>query len=260
MSTMCPALTIFVNIGMVIVIWAGGVQAIRGELTDRADRGLYQLPADHHGPADHDDHAVQYLGQRHCLGQAHQRGAGYAFRKCRMHPMRKPLPENAAARVVFENVGFPLQRQRRRSRAGRTSTWWPSRGRRSPSWAPPARANPRWSTWSRASTMSSHGEVLIDGVDIREIQQDSLLAHIGIVPQETVLFSGTVRDNIRYGRPDASDEEVIAAAQAAQAHDFILAAAQGLRHPRRGARRQPVRRAKAAHRHRPRAARPSPRS
>jgi ATP-binding cassette subfamily B protein len=65
--------------------------------------------------------------------------------------------------------------------------------------------------------------VLIDGVDIRQVQQDSLLAHIGIVPQETILFSGTVRDNIRYGKPDASDEQVIAAAQAAQAHDFIMA-------------------------------------
>jgi ATP-binding cassette subfamily B multidrug efflux pump len=47
------------------------------------------------------------------------------------------------------------------------------------------------------------------------------------VPQETILFSGTVRDNIRYGRPTASDEEVIAAAQAAQAHDFIMALDQG---------------------------------
>ena len=67
----------------------------------------------------------------------------------------------------------------------------------------------------------------IDGVDIRTVKQDSLLAHVGIVPQETILFSGTVRDNIRYGKPDASDEEVIAAAKAAQAHDFILQLPQG---------------------------------
>ena len=53
------------------------------------------------------------------------------------------------------------------------------------------------------------------------------MAHVGIVPQETVLFSGTVRDNIRYGRPNASDEEVVAAAQAAQAHEFILGLPQG---------------------------------
>ncbi|HEY3340386.1 MAG TPA: ABC transporter ATP-binding protein, partial [Anaerolineae bacterium] len=66
------------------------------------------------------------------------------------------------------------------------------------------------------------GRILIDGVDIRELRQDSLLAQVGIVPQESILFSGTVRDNIRYGCPDASDEEVAAAARAAQAHDFIV--------------------------------------
>ncbi|MGC9333616.1 MAG: ABC transporter ATP-binding protein, partial [Anaerolineae bacterium] len=71
------------------------------------------------------------------------------------------------------------------------------------------------------------GRVLIDGLDVRHIQQDSLLAQVGYVPQETILFSGTVRDNIRYGRPDATDEEVLAAARAAQAHDFVLELPQG---------------------------------
>jgi ATP-binding cassette subfamily B protein len=67
----------------------------------------------------------------------------------------------------------------------------------------------------------SSGRILLDGLDIRQIKQDSLLEHIGIVPQETILFSGSVSDNIRYGNPTASDEEVIAAAKAAQAHEFI---------------------------------------
>ena len=71
------------------------------------------------------------------------------------------------------------------------------------------------------------GAVRVEGLDVRRVQQDSLLGHISIVPQETILFSGTVRDNIRYGRPDATDEEVIAAATAAQAHDFILRLPQG---------------------------------
>jgi ATP-binding cassette subfamily B multidrug efflux pump len=69
----------------------------------------------------------------------------------------------------------------------------------------------------------SSGQVQVSGADIRGVQQDSLLAQVGIVPQETILFSGTVRDNIRYGRPEATDEEVVAAARAAQAHDFIQA-------------------------------------
>jgi ATP-binding cassette subfamily B protein len=74
---------------------------------------------------------------------------------------------------------------------------------------------------------ASEGRVTIDGIDIRQIQQDSLLARVGIALQETVLFQGSVRENIRYGRPQASDEEVIAAAKAAQAHDFITRLPQG---------------------------------
>ena len=66
------------------------------------------------------------------------------------------------------------------------------------------------------------GRITWNGVDIREVKQSDLLAEVGVVPQETVLFSGTVRDNIRYGKPEASEEEVIAAAKAAQAHDFIM--------------------------------------
>jgi ATP-binding cassette subfamily B protein len=56
---------------------------------------------------------------------------------------------------------------------------------------------------------------------VRDISLATLRAQISVALQETVLFSGTVRDNIRYGRPDATDDEVIAAAKAAQAHDFI---------------------------------------
>jgi ATP-binding cassette subfamily B protein len=67
----------------------------------------------------------------------------------------------------------------------------------------------------------SEGQVLIAGQDIRDVTLESLRKQIGIVLQETNLFSGTIRDNIAFGRPDASDEEIIAAAQAAAAHDFI---------------------------------------
>jgi ATP-binding cassette subfamily B multidrug efflux pump len=65
------------------------------------------------------------------------------------------------------------------------------------------------------------GRVTLDGVDVRDIPLDALRAEIGIALQETVLFSGTVRDNVRYGRPEATEDEVVAAARAAQAHAFI---------------------------------------
>jgi ATP-binding cassette subfamily B multidrug efflux pump len=73
----------------------------------------------------------------------------------------------------------------------------------------------------------TRGRITVDGFDVRDLQQDSLLASIGIVLQESVLFSGSVRENISYGRPSAEEEEIIFAARAAQAHDFILQLPQG---------------------------------
>jgi len=68
----------------------------------------------------------------------------------------------------------------------------------------------------------TEGRVTVDGVDVRDVTTASLRSQIGIVFQETTLFAGTIRENIAFGRPDATDEEVIAAAQAAEAHDFIM--------------------------------------
>ena len=66
------------------------------------------------------------------------------------------------------------------------------------------------------------GEIDIDGMDIRKMTQKSLRRNIGIVQQDVYLFAGTVKDNIRYGKPDATDEEIIAAAKNANAHEFIM--------------------------------------
>ncbi len=74
---------------------------------------------------------------------------------------------------------------------------------------------------------ATEGRVTLDGVDVRDIPLDVLRPQIGIALQDTVLFSGTIRDNIRYGRPDAPEEEVITAARAAQAHEFIMALPDG---------------------------------
>jgi ABC-type multidrug transport system fused ATPase/permease subunit len=63
---------------------------------------------------------------------------------------------------------------------------------------------------------------VLDGIDVRQIRIDDLRRQFAIVPQESVLFARSVRDNIAYGRPDASDEEIIAAAMTANAHEFIM--------------------------------------
>jgi subfamily B ATP-binding cassette protein MsbA len=66
------------------------------------------------------------------------------------------------------------------------------------------------------------GAICVDGIDVRDVTQASLRAQIGIVPQETLLFGGTIRENILFGRLDASEAEMIDAARAANAHDFIM--------------------------------------
>ena len=71
------------------------------------------------------------------------------------------------------------------------------------------------------------GALLIDGQDVRDVTQDSLHAQIGVVPQDTVLFNDTVHYNIAYGRPTASEDEIIAAAKAAKIHDFITSLPDG---------------------------------
>jgi ATP-binding cassette subfamily B protein len=78
---------------------------------------------------------------------------------------------------------------------------------------------------------ASQGRILIDGIDVRDVTIESLRRQIGIVLQETTLFSGSIRDNIAYGRPDAAMEEIVAAAKAAAAHDFIESFPEGYETP-----------------------------
>lgn len=68
----------------------------------------------------------------------------------------------------------------------------------------------------------TEGQILVDGIDVRDYKISDLRQRVAVVLQETILFSGTIRDNIRWGKKDASEEEIIAAAKAAQAHDFIM--------------------------------------
>ncbi len=73
----------------------------------------------------------------------------------------------------------------------------------------------------------AEGEILIDGQNITDVTKSSLRQHLAYVSQQPYLFEGTIRDNIRYGRPEATDAEIEDAARLANAHDFILAQPQG---------------------------------
>ncbi|MEX1134493.1 MAG: ABC transporter ATP-binding protein, partial [Acidimicrobiia bacterium] len=78
---------------------------------------------------------------------------------------------------------------------------------------------------------ATEGSVLVDGVDVRELDPDTLWSKVGLIPQKPYLFSGTVASNLRYGKPDASEEEMWAALEIAQARDFVEEMPGGLEAP-----------------------------
>ena len=221
MSILGPILTLALNIGIVIVVWSGGLQSIRlGNLSTGQIVAFVNYLQTTIVP-------LMNLVNLANIWAAAIASAGRVNEVLDAIPEVQDaldaiaLPANSRPQVVFENVGFHYNGSTDGSVLhGINLTAEPGQ-----------RIAFLGATGSGKSTLinliprfydATEGRILIDGVDIRQVRQDSLLAHIGIVPQETVLFSGTVRDNIRYGRPDAADEDVEAAAKAAQAHEFIL--------------------------------------
>lgn len=229
MSSMGPILTMCVNIGMVLVIWAGGLRFAEGSLS------LGQIVAF----TNYLLTAMAPLIMMTLLSQTWAAGAASAKRVYEVldtvsevqdpsHPKALPQPVQGrvAGSVVLERVRFHfasnasqqvLEGINLSAEPGQTVAILGATGAGKSSLV---NLIPRFYD-------AADGRVLLDGVDVREVKQDDLLSHISMVPQETILFSGSVRDNIRYGKPDAGDDEVIAAAQAAQAHDFIITLPQG---------------------------------
>lgn len=220
MTTMSPVLTFFVNIGIVLVVYTGGLQVIQGNMTDGQIVAFINYLSTTMGP----------LILMTMLANAWANGIASARRinevldtqpDVQDMPGAVLLPETGSARVVLNNVSFyyngssdytVLDNINLTAEPGQTIAILGATG---------AGKSSLINLLPRFYDPTS-GSVSINGVDIRTINQHSLLSHIGIVPQETVLFSGTVRDNIRYGKPQASEQEVVEAAKIAQAHDFIL--------------------------------------
>lgn len=225
MSSMSPILTMCVNIGMVLVIWSGGLQSIRGELTVGQIVAFTNYLLTTMGPLT----MMTMLSNTWASGIASARRVNEVLdttSEVTDLPCAIGLPESVQGRLVFENVSFHYNGNEAEPvliginlvvEPGKTVAILGSTG---------AGKTTLVNLVARFYDVTS-GRILLDGLDIRQIKQDALLAQIGIVPQETVLFSGTVRDNIRYGVPTASDEEVIAVAKAAQADEFILGLSQG---------------------------------
>ena len=219
-SVIFPGLMLLVSLGTLIVIWFGGRQVIDGSLTVGQIVAFTNYLATTLVP-------LMIMGM---LASVIASGIASAERVDEVMAENPEiherlgsarLPEKILGRVEFENVGFyyngnceekVLDGVNLKIEPGQTVAILGATG-------------------SGKSTLVnliprfyevSEGRILIDGKDIREVEQDSLLANIAITPQETVLFSGSVRENIAYGRPDATEEEVVVAAKTAQAHEFIM--------------------------------------
>jgi ATP-binding cassette subfamily B protein len=220
MSSMGPVLTMCINIGMALVIYAGGLQVIQNSMS------LGQLVAFTNYLLTTMSPLIMMtmLSNTWAAGLASARRMGEIFDtvpQVQDAPDALELPEHTSGRVVFDHVSFNyagngdekvLEDVDLVAEPGQTVAILGATG---------AGKSTLINLLPRFYDVTG-GKILFDGIDIRQIQQDSLLAQVGIVPQESILFTGTVRDNIRYGCPSASDEEVVAAAQAAQAHDFIV--------------------------------------
>jgi ATP-binding cassette subfamily B protein len=229
MASLTPVLTMCVNVGMVIVIWAGGLQAINGQLSIGQIVAFTNYLLTTMTPLT----LMTMLSNIFANGMASAQRVNEVLdtvSDIQDAPDALPLPEQLAGRVALEQVAFRYH--------GAADTGLETRVLEDVSLValPGQTVAILGATGSGKSSLvnliprfydADDGHVRVDGQDVRALRQDALLSHVGIVPQEAILFSGTVRDNIRYGRPDASEAEVVAAAQAAQAHDFILKLPQG---------------------------------
>ncbi|MCX6560605.1 MAG: ABC transporter ATP-binding protein [Candidatus Aminicenantes bacterium] len=225
MSILSPTLTVCVNAGMVLVIGVGGRQAIAGRMS------IGQIVAF----TNYLLTTMTPLIMMTMLSNVWAAGLASAKRvrevldvvpEVRDAPDAADVSREAPTAVDFEHVAFHYRTGSQAPvledvdltvSAGRTVAILGATGSGKSSLV---QLVPRFYDVTA-------GSVRVAGADVRGLRQASLLGTIGIVPQDTVLFSGTVRDNIRYGRPEAEDADVVAAAKTAQAHDFILAMPQG---------------------------------
>ncbi|MBL8095628.1 MAG: ABC transporter ATP-binding protein [Anaerolineales bacterium] len=225
MSALTPVLTLFVNIGMVVVVYVGGLRAIDGGLTDGQIMAFYNYLLNTLNPLI----LTGLLANTWANGIASARRVNEVLDtvpEVQDRPGAARLPEPVQGRITFADVAFnyngpdatgerdqPVLREVSLSvEPGQTLAVLGATGAGKTSLI---NLIPRFYD-------VSGGQVLLDGRDVRDLLQESLVAHIALVPQEAILFTGSVRDNIRYARPTADDAEVEAAARAAQAHDFIL--------------------------------------
>ncbi|MFF1842774.1 ABC transporter ATP-binding protein [Streptomyces sp. NPDC058217] len=210
-----PALQAVPALGQVAMLALGGWLATRGEITLGTFVAFSTYLAQLVGP-------VRMLAMVLTVGQQARAGVERVLELIDTEPTMKDgtveLPADAPARVEFDDVRFGYDPER------------PVLDGFSLTIEPGETVAVVGASGSGKSTVSlllprfydvSHGAVLVGGHDVRELTQDSLRAAIGLVPEDSFLFSDTVRANIAYGHPDASQDQIEEAARAAQADRFI---------------------------------------
>ena len=215
----------FLGFGAVIVLlWYTGHQVIDGNL---GDRDAHRVPALRHHHRWQPRHASPACTASSARARAPSRG-------CSRSSTPSPRSATHPTPCVLDGVTGADRARRRLVRLRRRHGGPARRAPRRPARRGPGaggavglRARRRSSACCRGSGTSRPGRSGWTVMDVRELTTASLREHIGLVPQEAVLFGGTVRDNIRYGRLDATDDEIEAAARAANAHDFITALPDG---------------------------------
>ena len=219
-----PAVELMSGLATAGILLYGGYQAIDGRGHGRRAGGVHRRAEQLLRP---DPVAVAVLhdlpGGDGGAGQdlrAARRGARAERRAGRGRARPRARRDRVRRRDVL------LRRGRRRgavprrpctSRPARRSRWW----------APRARASPRWPSWSRASTTRLGAACSSTATTCARSSASSLRSQMGVVPQEAFLFSGTIGENIAFGRADATPEQVEAAARAVGAHEFIAALEHG---------------------------------
>ncbi|MCX6649372.1 MAG: ABC transporter ATP-binding protein [Candidatus Bathyarchaeota archaeon] len=223
MMFLMPALFVMINLGVLAVLYFGGIQVIEGTFTVGEILAFSNYLLSSMFP-------LIFLAIMASQISAAVASGNRIYEVIDSEPMVQNKPDakalgDVAGRVAFEGVSFSYVK------GGE-----PVLNDVSFSANPGQIVALLGATGSGKSTLinliprfydANSGRVTVDGVDVKAVTLESLRTHIGIALQEPVLFSGSIRDNIRYGRPGATDEEVIEAAKAAQAHEFITSLPKG---------------------------------
>ncbi len=219
--------------GILLVMWCGGCWALRGDLTPGTLVAFLQYMGNLFGP-------TWFFSNLNLMLQGALAGAERVFEFLDIVPSVKDKPDAPPlppieGRVEFRNVTFVYDGDTPSRAATVTERTTALKGINFVAEPGKVIALVGPSGAGKSTLVSliprfydpSEGSVLIDGCDLRDVTQDSVRAQIAQVFQENFLFAGTVKENIRFGRADASDDDIIAAAKAANAHDFIIALEKG---------------------------------